>query len=324
MNLISVIVPVYNVEAYIFKCINSITSQTYHNLEIILVDDGSPDRCGEICDEFAKKDNRVIVIHKENGGLADARNAGLDRAKGDYISFIDSDDFIENDMYEKMISACESEKADISVCGRFDIIDGSKIESRYSFQGEKIWTNKEAIKNLLTWNNMDSSACDKLYQRELFQNIRFPFGKYNEDIFTMIKILDQANKIVHIGESKYYYNHRPGSITTMTFSNKHLDMLDASENVMTYTLSVYPDLSKEAEGFYSKNLIYLLLLLLTTTNLSEHGLTYKKLKKQLYYFMGKIIKNKYINIKDKIIVCLIASNTFLPLRKLKLYLNPKM
>lgn len=323
MTLISVIVPVYNVEDYIYKCVESILLQTYSNLEIVLVNDGSQDRSGEICDEFSRKDNRIIVIHKENGGLADARNAGLDKAKGDYISFIDSDDFIENDMYEKMITACELENADISVCGRFDIYD-SEIESRFSFEGKEIWTNKEAIRNLLTWNNIDSSACDKLYKKELFHKIRFPFGKYNEDIFMMVKILDQANKIVHIGKSKYYYNHRAGSITTMTFSNKNLDMLEASENVMNYTLDVYPDLSKEAENFYSKNLIYLLYTLLDTTattiTLAEYKLAYKKLRKQLSYYVGKIIKSKNFNARDKIFVCLIATNTFLPLRKTKKFM----
>lgn len=317
MPKISIIVPVYKVEKYIHKCVNSILVQTFTDFELILVDDGSPDNCGRICDEYASKDNRIKVIHKKNGGLSDSRNAGLNIASGEYVGFVDSDDYIENDMYQKLINVCNSNEVDISMCGRYDVSINNEIKSRFSFDGQKIWSGKEAIGNLLTWNDIDSSACDKLFKRDIFEELRFPVGKYNEDIYIMVNVLDKINKIVHIGESKYYYFHRPNSITTKDFSEKNMDMLEASDKVLKYVMKKYPDLKAKAESFYYKNIIYLLTLLLDASNKDDNLQSYKKLKKILNNNIILILSNQYIDLRNKGYLLLMITNTFSAIRKIK-------
>lgn len=316
MPIISIIVPIYNVEKYINRCIDSILAQTISDFELILVDDGSPDDCGKICDEYEKIDSRIKVIHKKNGGLADARNIGLDIAIGEYIGFIDSDDYIKIDMYEKLLNACICNQADISMCGRYNVYK-NELKPSFSFDGCRVWDSKEAIQNLLTWNNIDSSACDKLFKKSLFDKTRFPVGKYNEDIFVMTEILFRANKIVHIGESKYYYYHRPESITTEAFSEKKMDLLDASQNVLNFVSDKYPDLKSKAQSFHNKGIIYLLILLQPKPNKKKYFVYYMILRKLLFKNISSIFLSKYINLSGKRDTLLIATNTYQFARKLK-------
>ena len=207
--LISVIVPVYGVEAYLNQCIDSILAQTHKNLEIILVDDGSPDRCPTICDEYARKDSRVRVIHKKNGGLSDARNAGLEIATGEYIGFVDSDDWIMSDMFEYLLKGILGYEAEISYCGfvnvRKDWIDYQAM------QMDVVYTTEMAL-NELFFDRLGNYAWNKLYKAELWKFIRFPIGRNFEDILTMYKIFEQAARITVLKEPKYYYHIRQGSI----------------------------------------------------------------------------------------------------------------
>lgn len=320
MPTISIIVPVYKVEKYLSRCIDSILAQTYTNIEIILVDDGSPDNCDKICDEYAKKDNRIKVIHKNNGGLSDARNAGLEIASGDYIGFVDSDDYIKEDMYQKLLKACIDNNAQLSICGRYDVFENEIIPS-FSFSGFKIWNSKEAIENLLTWNNLDSSACDKLFNKQLFKKLRFPVGKYNEDIFVMTNILHEVNKIVHIGESMYYYCHRPNSITTEIFSEKKMDLLDASQKVLDFVIDKYPSLKLQAKSFHYKGIIFLLSILQTKQTKKQYQNSYKMLRKLLIKNLFYILLSKYINCKTKLISMLLLTNIYFLFKKIKNQLN---
>lgn len=298
---ISIIVPVYKVEKYIDRCIKSILEQTYSEFELILVDDGSPDNSGKICDEYAKKDNRIKVIHKKNGGLGDARNAGINIATGDYLGFIDSDDYIENDMYEKLLEACVNNNVDIAMCGRYDIQDDN-ITKRFAFKGDyKIWDNREAIKRLLTWDNMDSSACDKLFKKNLFDDIRFPKGKLNEDIFIMTEIIDNANKVVHIGESKYYYYHRPNSITTNDFYEGNMDAVYAANKVLEYVESRYPYYKKDAEFFYNTIVMYTFNRINSYKLKRENQRCFKILKDIILKNKSEIIFERRIKLKDKLV-----------------------
>jgi glycosyltransferase involved in cell wall biosynthesis len=315
MPKVSIIVPIYNVEKYLYKCIDSILDQTFSDFELLLVNDGSPDTCGEICNEYAKKDKRIKVIHKENGGLADARNAGLDIATGEYIGFVDSDDFIESDMYEKLLNACMLNEASISMCGRYNVFE-NELKPLFSFNGIKVWNSKEAIERLLTWDNIDSSACDKLFKKDLFHNIRFPVGKYNEDIFVMTKILSKANKIVHIGVSKYYYYHRTNSITTETFSEKKMDLIDASKKVLDFVIEKYPDVRSKAVSFHLKGIIHLVRILQSNELKTKYPYAYEKLNELLRQNMFSIITSKYIDFKRKIISVLMVTNTFEIFRKI--------
>ena len=210
--LISVIIPIYKVEEYIHKCIDSVISQTYTNLEIILVDDGSPDRCGEICDEYARVDNRIKVIHKENGGLSDARNVGIEFATGSYITLLDSDDWIENKYIEKLYELLKVKKADISVCNFVKTYNEniSKVEDKVFIHE---FSNIEALEELTGKYYLQMVvAWGKLYKKELFENIRYPLGKTHEDEFTTHKLLYKASKIVFTTEPLLYYRQRKDSI----------------------------------------------------------------------------------------------------------------
>lgn len=207
--LISVIVPIYGVEAYLHQCVDSLLTQTHKNLEIILVDDGSPDGCGAICDEYAAKDSRVRVIHKKNGGLSDARNAGIDVAQGEYIGFVDSDDWVMPDMYEYLLQGILGYQTDISYCGYVNVrtawIDYRNEET------DKVYTTETAL-NELFFDRLGNFAWNKLYKAELWQDVRFPVGKNFEDIRTTYKLFERASRIAILKEPKYYYRIREDSI----------------------------------------------------------------------------------------------------------------
>lgn len=234
-QLVSIIVPIYNVEKYIKECIDSIINQTYKNLEIILVDDGSPDSCPKICDEYSKKDKRIKVIHKENGGLSSARNAGLDVAKGEYVSFIDSDDIVDEKFIETLYNLCIENNCDISECNfqRFekDIVKSSnnceiKVQTNHEMQ-ERLYIPKYFARGIVVWN--------KLYKKYLYDDVRFPIGKLNEDEFTTYKVLYKCETSICVTEEElYYYRVNENSIMGKKFTAKRLDALEAYEERMSF------------------------------------------------------------------------------------------
>lgn len=229
--LISVIVPIYNVERYLDACIDSIINQTYSNLEIILVDDGSPDRCPEICDEYAKKDNRIKSIHQDNGGLSAARNSGIDIAQGEFLTFIDSDDFVACNYVELLYKGIVEFDADISIASfcTFTNEDELKISrnelSFVEMAKDECFRRYGALNAGLSMPFI--SACNKLYKKDFFASIRFPIGKLYEDAFTTYKLLDKAKKIVFTPSKLYFYRINPQSILGQSFREKHLEMVDA-------------------------------------------------------------------------------------------------
>lgn len=218
MQKLSVIVPVYKVEPYIHKCVDSILGQTYTNLEVILVDDGSPDNCGKICDEYAAKDKRVKVIHKKNGGVSDARNAGIDISTGDIVGFIDSDDYIEARMYQEMIDYMEHNNLDI-VCADTNQVKGNKIKFKPRYKKNYVWNKQEALSEILN-GNLDNAAWNKIYKREIIGNTRFPQGRVYEDVATIYKFIYNADKVGYLSKPYYYYVKRKGSIVTSSFNCK--------------------------------------------------------------------------------------------------------
>ena len=233
MNIaLSVIVPIYNVEQYLINCIDSIIAQNFENFEVILVDDGSPDNCGKICDEYAKKDKRIKVVHKENGGLSDARNAGLKIARGKYISFIDSDDTIEEGMYENLYSLCENENADIAVCGfqNFNSVDIETIH-QYNFA---IYDNAQANCAMLYEEKFWVSAWNKIYKKELFEGLLYPKGKIYEDLYLTPRLIHNAKKVVV--SDKVFYNYRTRENSIMGQSQKALnpDIIDVIDSNLNF------------------------------------------------------------------------------------------
>lgn len=211
--LVSIIVPIYKVEPYLRCCLDSIVNQTYTNLEIILVDDGSPDGCPQICDEYAAKDNRIIVIHKKNGGLSDARNAGLDICKGEYISFVDSDDWTDENYIANLLDIITKNKADIAIAENIRT-DGCSEPSKGNIS-INVYTPQNALKYLFSQNNIAFTVSwGKLYKKSLFTSLRFPLGKYHEDEFTTYILFYNSKKIAYTSEILYYYYQRADSIVS--------------------------------------------------------------------------------------------------------------
>ena len=212
--LISIIVPIYNVEPYLQRCLDSIINQTYSNLEIILIDDGSSDKSPQICDEYASKDNRITVIHKKNGGLSDARNTGLDNCKGEFISFIDSDDWVEQSYIETLLHALEQTNADISIANFIKTQFSYKYILKTYEHNFTILNSTEALAKL--WNREEDSifvtAWGKLFKKSLYTNIRFPKGRIHEDEYTSYKLLYHSNLIVFLDVPLYIYFQRKDSI----------------------------------------------------------------------------------------------------------------
>ena len=222
---LSIIVPVYNVEPYLRRCIDSILAQTFTDFELILVDDGSPDNCPAICDEYADKDPRIVVIHKENGGISDARNAGLDISRGEYIGFVDSDDFIHPQTYEIAIRIASEQEADVVQWGYLQFSCISEIESQTFINKEnidlKIVDSKYVVENYYPHNRflIHHVLWTKVFKRRVFNNIKFPKGVINEDSYILLQTLDASTKYVIIEEKLYYYYQRSDSIMSIPLSD---------------------------------------------------------------------------------------------------------
>lgn len=280
MQKISVIIPIYNVANYLPKCIESVINQTYKNLEIILMDDGSPDNCPKICDEYAQTDSRIKVVHKPNGGLSDARNAGLDIATGEYIGFIDSDDYIDEHMYEEMLSAIENADADLCICGYDRVNDDGEIRSSAHFKNAVLSQN-DAFEMLVQGNVYFIISCNKLYKREIFDKLRFEVEKTHEDEFIMHHVYGECNKIVTLEKSYYYYLVRETSITGVVKGNvKQLDYVESYLDRIDY----FHD--EGLEQFASRLLPITINLFITVKNRigiekQRHNCYSEKLKKEI-------------------------------------------
>ncbi len=246
---ISIIIPVYNVEKYIKKCVDSIINQTYKNLEIILVDDGSSDNSGKICDEYKKRDYRIKVIHKENGGLSDARNKGVEIATGKYIGFVDSDDYIEENMYNILLNELKVNNADVSICSYKKIReDYYKVDCKQSCEKIiKILDNIKAIELLLSDTYIDNYAWNKLYKKELFNNIKYPYGKKMEDLGTTYKIFSKAKKIVYTNYIGYFYLQRNSSILHNIDANFIQDIKELINERYLDIIKEYPEMKTKAD-----------------------------------------------------------------------------
>lgn len=250
-GMVSVVVPVYNVEQYVGRCIESLTAQTHRNIEIILVDDGSQDKSGDICDQYGERDCRIVVIHRENGGLSDARNEGIRRAGGKWITFVDSDDFVHPDYVRILYQNITENEADISVCRFTQKRSAARQEPSDDTRKEKIadapkiYSRYEAMEKLL-YQYISTSACAKLYKTELFQGILFPHGKLYEDVVTIFDVFRKANSVAVSVSCLYYYCVREGSIIRKEFVERKLDYIGNTRYVLNKTREVFPTLERAA------------------------------------------------------------------------------
>lgn len=310
--LISVIVPVYNVEKYLKKCVNSITSQTYENLEILLVDDGSTDSSGQICNEFEKNDARIKVIHKKNGGLSDARNAGLDRAKGQYYAFIDSDDYIQDNTIEIMLNAVKKNKSEIAICNMIRFLEeGETLQFYCPTDHEVLYQGKQRYKTL-----NQPSVCNKLFEAKLFEGIRFPKGKYYEDTFVYHEVLYRANNIVLTGTDSYWYLSREDSIVGQPqYTERYFDFIEAVYKRADFLLKhdVQPYAKEACLSLYAA-------IANAESNIEENTKTIEKFsiaRKQYTLAYNELMKMKnQIGIKQKLRLMLLK---YFPKLHVKIY-----
>lgn len=236
-ELISVILPIYNVELYLKECIESVISQSYKNLEIILVDDGSTDQSPYICDEYVKIDSRIKVIHKENGGLSDARNVGIQASSGSYIALVDSDDLIAQSFIEELYEGCIKSNAMIAACAYSKFSNEDEIVCSNNQDNAQVISGRELIKQIYLGQAGEFGfvAWNKLYRRDLFDSIQYPFGRIYEDTFTTYKLFLNSNQIALLNKSLYFYRIRPESImSTMVSLKKIKDGVDADASVVKY------------------------------------------------------------------------------------------
>lgn len=248
--LVSIIVPVYNVEKYLSKCVDSLLLQSYGNIEIILVDDGSTDSSGRICDLFAGQDEKIKVIHKKNGGLSDARNAGMPLVVGEFITYVDSDDYVSESYIEKLLLPFENGEVDISICGiRAFSLDASGNESFSSEKPERkeyvLFDADRALENMFRQALFDTEAWAKMYRASLMEGFLFPFGLYNEDLDSIYKLFLKADKVSFTGEKLYFYLQRNDSIMGKKRNVKrYRDSFGIAERLTAAIYDQRPELKK--------------------------------------------------------------------------------
>ncbi len=305
-ELISIIVPIYNVEIYLEKCLNSIINQTYKNIEILLINDGSSDNSLRICKKYQKKDKRIVLINKKNGGLSSARNAGIDKASGNYLLFIDSDDYIEIDMIEKLYNNIKSNNADISICNFFITKKNKDRKNKscknFTVRDEKKYNylyNSYSLQTILSWN--------KLYKKCLFKNIRYPEGLLHEDQYVIDEILNRAKIINYMtSEFLYHYVQREKSIMN-TFNIKRFDVIKGLEKRIIFFENINRNdlvIRTKVEKLQS---LYFLLNYTKKYNFNKSDKEIIELYKKDYIKLSKDLKQVKMDLKSKIKLILILN-----------------
>lgn len=245
-SLISVIIPVYKVEEYIDQCLKSVVNQTYSNLEILLVDDGSPDNCPAICDRWAEKDSRIRVIHKENGGLSDARNVATLQAKGEYIAFIDSDDAVHRKYIEWMYAAIKEASADIATCNHVGFLKEIPEDRDDPKASVITYERLDALEVMLYQRQFDTSAHSKLFSAAIAKEYLYPKGRLYEDLFTTYKMIFSSQRVIYLNCGLYYYRDNPNGIMNQKFTNRMFDEIDAANQLLDFVENQCPQILSAA------------------------------------------------------------------------------
>lgn len=288
--LVSIIVPVYNVETYVGKCLESLMAQTYKNIEILVIDDGSTDNSGIICDRYMKKNEKIRVIHQSNAGLSAARNIGLDYCRGDFIMFVDSDDFVHPEMCEILIDNIERYDGDICLAKFQRIGEGKAVKEYYIDEqySVEVFSKKQIFEKLLDANFgvYVATAWGKLYRRKLFTNLRYEVGRLHEDEFIIHKILDKVDKAVCLDVKLYYYLQRSDSIMGRKFNVKRLDALDALEDRIEYF-----EKNEEYDLLYTQAIKYLEFCIAQYVKINETCKNERNAKKRIKSGFRSVYKN---------------------------------
>ena len=313
-KIVSVIVPVYNVEDYVERCVNSISSQSYKLLDIILIDDGSTDSSGIICDKLAQRDNRIRIVHKQNEGLGYARNSGLDIAKGQYIFFVDSDDYIMPDIIAILVDSIMKYKADIACCGY-----RSGKKEYYVHRKPQIFTGLEATGRMFIKSGIDANAVCKLYRREFFSAIRYPQGVY-ESVPITYKILLASSKIIDTGVVGYYIEKRENSITRAAFGQNNIVNINLTYTVYQEINQTHKELANKAYAFYLDAIVSAM----ESAQESVADIQMKEYQETLRLFKleyHNIIFRSRISKRKKLIAVLIHYKLYRILRKIYRYIR---
>lgn len=309
--LISVIIPIYNIMDCLPKCVDSVCRQTYSAMEILLVDDGSTDGTGALCDELAKKDARIRVFHKENGGSSSARNLGIREARGEYLGFVDSDDFIEPDMYERLLSAIQKSGCGIAQIGRDEVdAEGSRLPDICVPPKEEEFIKSEDFLRELLLHKGDCSFCTKLLKRELFTEEGFPEGMLNEDFYLLTRMLTRTEGIYSLPGYGYHVYYRIGSNTRKkdpdVFPRVYGDCVDNADRVTALAEEYYPALQKVAVRFgLFQRLEYLLHI--PVGQMTKDNLPYRKCVSFIRHHMGDVISSPYLTGKNKLYLLLLGT-----------------
>lgn len=296
---VSVIVPVYRVEKYLDRCVESIVGQTFTDTEILLIDDGSPDNCGKMCDEWAVKDSRIQVFHKENGGLSDARNFGIEHSVGAYLIFIDSDDFIELDMLEILYDLITEYEADVAICGLYNCYKSGK-HPRCTDENIIVCDGEKALEYILKADRMSVETPTKLIKRSVLGDLRFIKGKTSEDAFFTPALMMRVSKVVETAKPLYNYYHREGSITTAPFNEKGTHVIEAYTMILEKVKVCYPNLEQVALFRYIWAHFTVLDRILASPGSPTDIPAFKSVVRVLRENWLRIIKNPYVGIGRKI------------------------
>lgn len=308
--LISVIVPIYNILEYLPRCVHSITGQTWKQLEILLIDDGSTDGTAQLCDTLALEDPRIRVFHKQNGGSSSARNLGISQARGEYLGFIDSDDYAEPDMYEKLIRAAIEEKADIVQIGRDEVDpDGNRRPDICTPPEKQCTMSSQDFLRELLMHRGDCSFCTKIIHRDCFKNYQFPIGVLNEDFRLLVQLLTQVPEVVMLPGYGYHVFYRVGSNTRMKdkeqFSRVYGDCVDNADMALALTKAQYPQLVETAYRFsVFQRLEYLLHI--PINKMTADNQQYQQIVAWMRKYWLKAMGNKELTVKNKIYHTLFA------------------
>jgi glycosyltransferase involved in cell wall biosynthesis len=299
MHLVSIIIPVYNTEKYLIECLESVKNQSYKRIEVLLINDGSTDYSEKICKSYVNSDIRFKYFFQENQGLSSARNLGLEMMKGDFICFIDSDDFIEFDFIETLLYACLNNNVKVASCGR-TVIENNVRNTMFTISYSSIFTQKIAIQSFLKHVYFDGSVCDKIFHTDLFICKRFIVGRIAEDLPITVEILLDVENIYHVGKPLYNYYKRSNSITTRNFKKEDLSILDSAKEVVNKIINKYPDFEELANSYYFIYILYIFDSIYISSSGKINIEEYNKIRFIIDSNIYSILINRELSFRNKI------------------------